>query len=78
MWKRYSDFRKLHGDLAYTHRNLFRRLEEFPPFPRAQVFGECQSKTLRLKVEGEFCKEHWGWWGLGRGGLHLGKTHLEN
>lgn len=41
VWKRYSDFRKLHGDLAYTHRNLFRRLEEFPAFPRAQVFGEC-------------------------------------
>lgn len=40
VWKRYSDFRKLHGDLAYTHRNLFRRLEEFPAFPRAQVFGE--------------------------------------
>lgn len=39
VWKRYSDFRKLHGDLAYTHRNLFRRLEEFPAFPRAQVFG---------------------------------------
>ncbi|XP_019500732.1 PREDICTED: sorting nexin-15 [Hipposideros armiger] len=38
VWKRYSDFRKLHGDLAYTHRNLFRRLEEFPAFPRAQVF----------------------------------------
>lgn len=40
VWKRYSDFRKLHGDLAYTHRNLFRRLEEFPAFPRAQVFGK--------------------------------------
>nr|XP_026252245.1 sorting nexin-15 isoform X2 [Urocitellus parryii] len=39
VWKRYSDFRKLHGDLAYTHRNLFRRLEEFPSFPRAQVFA---------------------------------------
>lgn len=46
VWKRYSDFRKLHGDLAYTHRNLFRRLEEFPAFPRAQVFGEWQSRNL--------------------------------
>ncbi|XP_040495298.1 sorting nexin-15 isoform X5 [Ursus maritimus] len=43
VWKRYSDFRKLHGDLAYTHRNLFRRLEEFPAFPRAQVFDHCFS-----------------------------------
>ncbi|KAF0882477.1 SNX15 protein, partial [Crocuta crocuta] len=46
VWKRYSDFRKLHGDLAYTHRNLFRRLEEFPAFPRAQVFGEYWPRCL--------------------------------
>lgn len=40
VWKRYSDLRKLHGDLAYTHRHLFRRLEDFPAFPKAQVFGK--------------------------------------
>lgn len=39
VWKRFSELKKLHGELAYTHRNLFRRMEEFPPFPRAQVFG---------------------------------------
>ncbi|XP_075426018.1 sorting nexin-15 isoform X2 [Ascaphus truei] len=39
VWKRYSDFKKLHGELSYTHRNLFQRTDEFPPFPRAQVFA---------------------------------------
>lgn len=39
MWRRFSELKKLHGELAYTHKNLFRRQEEFPPFPRAQVFG---------------------------------------
>ncbi|XP_074087220.1 sorting nexin-15 isoform X1 [Macrotis lagotis] len=46
VWKRYSDFRRLHGDLAYTHRNLFRRLEEFPTFPRAQVFGRFEASVI--------------------------------
>ncbi|XP_021120265.1 sorting nexin-15 isoform X2 [Heterocephalus glaber] len=46
VWKRYSDFRKLHGDLAYTHRNLFRRLEEFPAFPRGQVFGRFEASVI--------------------------------
>ncbi|XP_027712147.1 sorting nexin-15 [Vombatus ursinus] len=46
VWKRYSDFRRLHGDLAYTHRNLFRRLEEFPAFPRAQVFGRFEASVI--------------------------------
>ncbi|KAL7978354.1 hypothetical protein Chor_014893 [Crotalus horridus] len=44
VWKRYSDFKKLHADLAYTHRNLFRRMEDFPAFPRAQVFGVEQGE----------------------------------
>lgn len=39
VWKRFSELRKLHGEMAYTHKNLFRRQEEFPPFPHAQVFG---------------------------------------
>uniref|UniRef100_A0A1A8IBZ2 Sorting nexin 15 n=1 Tax=Nothobranchius kuhntae TaxID=321403 RepID=A0A1A8IBZ2_NOTKU len=39
VWKRFSELKKLHGELAYTHRNLFRRQEDFPAFPRAQVFG---------------------------------------
>jgi len=39
-WRRFSELKKLHGELAYTHRNLFRRQEEFPSFPRAQLFGK--------------------------------------
>ncbi|XP_007942981.1 sorting nexin-15 [Orycteropus afer afer] len=52
VWKRYSDFRKLHGDLAYTHRNLFRRLEEFPPFPRAQMFGRFEASVIEERRKG--------------------------
>ncbi|XP_025734950.1 sorting nexin-15 isoform X2 [Callorhinus ursinus] len=52
VWKRYSDFRKLHGDLAYTHRNLFRRLEEFPAFPRAQVFGRFEASVIEERRKG--------------------------
>ncbi|KAG8146625.1 putative Sorting nexin-15 protein [Naja naja] len=46
VWKRYSDFKKLHADLAYTHRNLFRRMEDFPAFPRAQVFGRFDPEVI--------------------------------
>ncbi|XP_054855606.1 sorting nexin-15 [Eublepharis macularius] len=46
VWKRYSDFKKLHGDLAYTHRNLFRRMEDFPPFPKAQIFGRFEPTVI--------------------------------
>nr|XP_020669789.1 sorting nexin-15 [Pogona vitticeps]XP_020669790.1 sorting nexin-15 [Pogona vitticeps] len=46
VWKRYSDFKKLHGELAYTHRNLFRRLEDFPAFPKAQVFGRFEPEVI--------------------------------
>lgn len=46
VWKRYSELKKLHGELAYTHRNLFRRQEEFPPFPRAHVFGRFDEAVI--------------------------------
>ncbi|XP_063173345.1 sorting nexin-15 [Candoia aspera] len=46
VWKRYSDFKKLHADLAYTHRHLFRRLEDFPSFPRAQLFGRFDPEVI--------------------------------
>ncbi|XP_041841735.1 sorting nexin-15 [Melanotaenia boesemani] len=46
VWRRFSELKKLHGELAYTHRNLFRRLEEFPPFPRAQVFGRFDEAVI--------------------------------
>ncbi|XP_047465131.1 sorting nexin-15 [Mugil cephalus] len=46
VWRRFSELKKLHGELAYTHRNLFRRQEEFPPFPRAQVFGRFDEAVI--------------------------------
>lgn len=46
VWKRFSELRKLHGELAFTHKNLFRREEEFPPFPRAQVFGRFDEAVI--------------------------------
>lgn len=46
MWKRFSELKKLHGELAYTHRNLFRREEGFPPFPPAQLFGRFEESVI--------------------------------
>ncbi|XP_035768708.1 sorting nexin-15 [Neolamprologus brichardi] len=46
VWRRFSELKKLHGELAYTHRNLFRREEEFPPFPRAQLFGRFDGAVI--------------------------------
>ncbi|XP_035482605.2 sorting nexin-15 isoform X1 [Scophthalmus maximus] len=46
VWRRFSELKKLHGELAFTHRNLFRRQEEFPPFPRAQVFGRFEEAVI--------------------------------
>ncbi|XP_034413471.1 sorting nexin-15 [Cyclopterus lumpus] len=46
VWRRFSELKKLHGELAYTHRNLFRRQEEFPSFPRAQLFGRFDETVI--------------------------------
>lgn len=46
VWRRFSELKKLHGELAYTHKNLFRRQEEFPPFPPAQVFGRFDEAVI--------------------------------
>lgn len=46
VWRRFSELKKLHGELAFTHRNLFRQEEEFPPFPRAQVFGRFDEAVI--------------------------------
>ncbi|XP_073331128.1 sorting nexin-15 [Pagrus major] len=46
VWRRYSELKKLHGELAYTHKNLFRRQEEFPAFPPAQVFGRFDEAVI--------------------------------
>lgn len=43
VWKRYSDFKKLHKELWQIHRNLFRHSELFPPFAKGIVFGKCSS-----------------------------------
>ncbi|KAJ8356714.1 hypothetical protein SKAU_G00195080 [Synaphobranchus kaupii] len=46
VWKRYSDFRKLHRDLWQIHRNLFRQSELFPPFAKAKVFGRFDDTVI--------------------------------
>ncbi|KAJ8008487.1 hypothetical protein DPEC_G00105390 [Dallia pectoralis] len=46
VWRRYSELKKLHGELAYTHRNLFRREEEFPPFSPAHLFGRFEDGVI--------------------------------
>ncbi|XP_064881286.1 sorting nexin-15 [Oncorhynchus nerka] len=46
VWRRYSELKKLYGELSYTHRNLFRRQEEFPSFPGAQIFGRFDEGVI--------------------------------
>ncbi|XP_061098309.1 ribosomal protein S6 kinase delta-1 isoform X1 [Conger conger] len=46
VWKRYSDFRKLHRDLWEIHRNLYCQSELFPPFAKAKVFGRFDESVI--------------------------------
>ncbi|XP_066172274.1 ribosomal protein S6 kinase delta-1 isoform X2 [Sylvia atricapilla] len=46
VWKRYSDFKKLHKDLWQIHRNLCRHTELFPPFAKAIVFGRFDETVI--------------------------------
>lgn len=46
VWKRYSDFRKLHRDLWQLHRNLCSQSELFPPFAKAKVFGRFEDTVI--------------------------------
>ncbi|XP_012988099.2 ribosomal protein S6 kinase delta-1 isoform X2 [Esox lucius] len=46
VWKRYSDFRKLHHNLWQLHRNLFSQSELFPPFAKAKVFGRFDDTVI--------------------------------
>uniref|UniRef100_A0A4W4EBU5 Ribosomal protein S6 kinase polypeptide 1 n=1 Tax=Electrophorus electricus TaxID=8005 RepID=A0A4W4EBU5_ELEEL len=46
VWKRYSDFRKLHRDLWQIHRNVYRQPELFPPFAKAKVFGRFDESVI--------------------------------
>ncbi|KYO43619.1 ribosomal protein S6 kinase delta-1 isoform D [Alligator mississippiensis] len=46
VWKRYSDFKKLHKDLWQIHKNLYRHTELFPPFAKAIVFGRFDETVI--------------------------------
>eukprot|EP00066_Takifugu_rubripes_P021119 XP_011610385.1 PREDICTED: ribosomal protein S6 kinase delta-1 isoform X2 [Takifugu rubripes] len=46
VWKRYSDFRKLHQNLWQLHKTLCSQSELFPPFARAKVFGRFDDSVI--------------------------------
>uniref|UniRef100_A0A3Q0RCN3 Ribosomal protein S6 kinase polypeptide 1 n=1 Tax=Amphilophus citrinellus TaxID=61819 RepID=A0A3Q0RCN3_AMPCI len=46
VWKRYSDFRKLHQNLWQLHRNVCGQSELFPPFAKAKVFGRFDDSVI--------------------------------
>lgn len=46
VWKRYSDFRKLHQNLLQLHKNVCSQSELFPPFARAKVFGRFDDSVI--------------------------------
>ncbi|XP_056150430.1 ribosomal protein S6 kinase delta-1 [Lampris incognitus] len=46
VWKRYSDFRKLHQNLWQLHRGLCSQSELFPPFAKAKVFGRFDDSVI--------------------------------
>uniref|UniRef100_A0A8C2R4T4 PX domain-containing protein n=1 Tax=Capra hircus TaxID=9925 RepID=A0A8C2R4T4_CAPHI len=46
VWKRYSDFKKLHKELWQIHKNLFRHSELFPPFAKGIVFGRFAETVI--------------------------------
>ncbi|KAM6915386.1 ribosomal protein S6 kinase delta-1 isoform 1-T1 [Xenentodon cancila] len=46
VWKRYSDFRKLHQSLWQLHKNVCSQSELFPPFAKAKVFGRFDDSVI--------------------------------
>ncbi|XP_073904457.1 ribosomal protein S6 kinase delta-1 isoform X11 [Castor canadensis] len=58
VWKRYSDFKKLHKELWQIHKNLFRHSELFPPFAKGIVFEtRCYFRSSHLiSTPGRFDK----------------------
>ncbi|XP_072217944.1 ribosomal protein S6 kinase delta-1 [Leuresthes tenuis] len=46
VWKRYSDFRKLHHNLWQLHKNVCSQSELFPPFAKAKVFGRFDDTVI--------------------------------
>uniref|UniRef100_A0A8C2HFE5 Ribosomal protein S6 kinase polypeptide 1 n=1 Tax=Cyprinus carpio TaxID=7962 RepID=A0A8C2HFE5_CYPCA len=49
VWKRYSDFKKLHQNLWQIHRNLYGQSELFPPFAKAKVFGRFDESVIEKR-----------------------------
>ncbi|KAM9779524.1 ribosomal protein S6 kinase delta-1 isoform 2-T2 [Syngnathus typhle] len=46
VWKRYSDFRKLHHNLWQLHKTVCSQSELFPPFAKAKVFGRFDDSVI--------------------------------
>uniref|UniRef100_A0A8C8DQ62 Ribosomal protein S6 kinase polypeptide 1 n=1 Tax=Oryzias sinensis TaxID=183150 RepID=A0A8C8DQ62_9TELE len=46
VWKRYSDFRKLHQNLWLLHKNVCCQSELFPPFAKAKLFGRFDDSVV--------------------------------
>nr|XP_019953319.1 PREDICTED: ribosomal protein S6 kinase delta-1 isoform X2 [Paralichthys olivaceus] len=46
VWKRYSDFRKLHHNLLQRHKDVCSQSELFPPFAKAKVFGRFDDSVI--------------------------------
>uniref|UniRef100_G3P735 Ribosomal protein S6 kinase polypeptide 1 n=1 Tax=Gasterosteus aculeatus TaxID=69293 RepID=G3P735_GASAC len=46
VWKRYSDFRKLHQNLWQLHKSVCSQSELFPPFAKAKVFGRFDDSVV--------------------------------
>ncbi|XP_035000049.2 ribosomal protein S6 kinase delta-1 isoform X3 [Hippoglossus stenolepis] len=46
VWKRYSDFRKLHHNLWQLHKDVCSQSELFPPFAKAKVFGRFDDSVI--------------------------------
>ncbi|XP_034017522.1 ribosomal protein S6 kinase delta-1 [Thalassophryne amazonica] len=46
VWKRYSDFRKLHQKLWQLHKSVCSQSELFPPFAKAKVFGRFDDSVI--------------------------------
>ncbi|KAM9798563.1 ribosomal protein S6 kinase delta-1 [Neosynchiropus ocellatus] len=46
VWKRYSDFRKLHQNLLQLHKSVCNQSELFPPFAKAKVFGRFDDPVI--------------------------------
>ncbi|KAL9954054.1 hypothetical protein ACROYT_G041545 [Oculina patagonica] len=46
VWRRFSDFKKLHQELAKIYIQKHSKEEEFPPFPKAKFFGRFDEPVI--------------------------------